>query len=170
MMKRELEGLVARLSIQRRRLLTAAKKEGRRSSTSYTHHDMDYYLILARRLYRLVQNLAKEDSKTANIKGKKEYRNLYKKLKMRDHSEHPPRDFSKFPSITLGSPIKAIHSIAVSNGKVVIFSGDQTWDMDEDDTRLVGLVREVITKLSEAYYKDIEEKLGKITTVQNSSK
>ena len=49
-------------------------------------HDVDYYMILLRRLYREIEETAKSDSRIANLKGKNKY--LFLKIKMRDDFEH----------------------------------------------------------------------------------
>ena len=122
-----MKNLLSRLLIQRRRFLRATTKlkNDCKRKNPYVHHDLDYYLVISRRLYRFVQELAEKNSRIANIKGKKEYKGLYEKLKMRDHTEHPPEDWSEFPSITPNSQIKAIHNVIVNNNGIFIRSGSE---------------------------------------------
>lgn len=160
----DLESLLRRLLIQRQRVFRAVARSKTRpeSRNPYIHHDIDYYLIIARRLYRLVQEASQKDSRIANIKGKKEYRDLYKKIKIRDHSEHPPKDLNKFPSVAPGSAIKSIHNVFFNKQSVLIHSGQETWDMNSDHARFIALIKETIkallfslskTRLDQRFYK-----------------
>jgi hypothetical protein len=56
-------------------------------------HDADFYFILLRRLYRIVEEEAKINSRVANLKG--QYRDLYPKIHIRDHVEHMPDNWEK---------------------------------------------------------------------------
>lgn len=140
--RNDVEYALKSLLIQRARVVRAARKLTTNKGSDYLSHDLHYYFVMARKIYGFIQEAAKNNSKVANLKGNKKYRDLYKKVKIRDHYEHPPRDLDKFPSIS--PQLKTIRSVAVNKNEIVIHSGDQTWNMSTDHKRFRELIGEFL--------------------------
>ncbi|MBP8973980.1 MAG: hypothetical protein KBH93_08885 [Anaerolineae bacterium] len=131
------------LEIQRARVLRASQDITQNPEASYSvapNHDADFYLVLLRRMYRVLENTAKENSRVANLKG--QYKDLYPKIKMRDHSEH--MGILDIPPIREGSPIIVKLVIVINENRVTIVSGDQEWNLDTDHGRFVELMRKFL--------------------------
>jgi hypothetical protein len=147
-LENDVEKLLERLEIQRERVLSSAQEmldNPPNKPAIDPLHDADFYFVLLRRLYRIVQSEAKANSRVANLKGK--YQDLYDKVKMRDHTEHPPgweKLQDDFPSLHPGSAIKVVWSIIVNKDGVFITSGDQRWDFDKDHKRFLELFKKFL--------------------------
>lgn len=144
--ERDIEDSLNRVDIQRKRILASIqniKRQPLERGYLKPQHDVDFYFILLRRLYRVLEEKAREDSRAANLKGK--YNNLYAKIKIRDHSEHWI-DWKKFPSISPGSPIKVKLSVIINKSGNFVQSGNQKWDLEKDHKLFVELF-EKLTKL-----------------------
>jgi hypothetical protein len=89
-------------------------------------HDADYYMVLVRRLYREIENY-QYDSRVANLKGR--YKDLYKKMKIRDDFEHGV-DYEKVIPISPGMTF--VSSVILDKVNPRIVSGAQEWFLNED--------------------------------------
>ena len=115
-------------------------------------HDVDYYTILLRRAYRIIEYYATKDSRVANLKGKN--KNLLKKIKLRDHFEHEVKSESRLSNKKLSdfrivSPdshlnINITTSIVQTNNSFSILSGDIIWDLSEDHLAFIKILDEFI--------------------------
>ena len=65
----EIESKLNSLEFQRERILNTPHKELWEKKISPVH-DVDFYVILLRRLFRQIENTATYDSRVANLKGK----------------------------------------------------------------------------------------------------
>ncbi|MFH1694651.1 MAG: hypothetical protein ABH880_02775 [Patescibacteria group bacterium] len=145
-----IEAEINGLNFQRERIFTKPEpnQDGIRVSPV---HDADFYMILLRRLYRAIEKAAQYDSRIANLKGK--YRELTKKIKIRDHFEHEV-DMETIPALDGG--IKVVTSVMINPTSPHIISGDQRWLLNEDHERFISLVKEFAELFP---FKKLEEKL-----------
>lgn len=113
-------------------------------------HDAGYYMILLRRLYREIEEIAKCDSRIANLKGKN--KDLYKKIKMRDDFEHgveKDAQLDKEILIDLGiisknfsGNIRIQTSVHRKGDSISLISGNILWDMLRDHQIFLKMVKE----------------------------
>lgn len=136
----EIESGIKRLDFQRKRILEWNFKNNFNGIN--VNHDADFYMILLRRLFRRIENIARRDSRVANLKGKFSY--LYKKIKIRDHFEHEI-DYKKIPQIYPGSGIICIGGVVINKTNPHIISGDQKWLLNEDHENFKELLKEFIS-------------------------
>lgn len=134
--KRELEDSVRRLNFQRERVLNAIRR-------NYKQHwilglDSDFYFVLIRRLFRQIEEESKTSSRVANLKGK--YKDLFKKVKIRDSFEHD-EDLNLKDSL-----IKVSRSLIIlkqnNELSVKIQSGIHKWDLTVDHDLFIKAIRE----------------------------
>jgi hypothetical protein len=97
--------------------------------------DADYYMILLRRLYRIIES-EQHDSRVGNLKGK--FSNIHKKIKIRDHFEHEV-DLDNFPHASQG--IIVIGGVVINKTNPHIISGNQKWLLNEDHEKFKDLMR-----------------------------
>jgi len=102
-------------------------------------HDADFYMVILRRLFRIVEKTAKTDSSVANLKGK--YQHLYSKIKVRDHFEHGV-DCSEIPDEVPG--IKFICCLVNSEQNPYVLSGNQKWFLKEDHKAILDLMNQFL--------------------------
>lgn len=95
-------------------------------------HDADFYMVLLRRLYRRIEKTARHDSRVADLKGR--HKELYKKIKIRDHFEHGV-DVSKFTQ-----NIIVIGGLVINGEQSHIISGDQQWFLYKDHNQFKELL------------------------------
>jgi hypothetical protein len=138
-METEVNGLIFQLE----RILKKSSHE--RLGKISPVHDVDFYLILLRRLLRKLEEVAKTDSRVANLKGK--HKELFKKIKIRDHFEHgidfetlPSVGNKEFPGIKVGSGTKIATSL-IGN---LIVSGDLHWDLFKDHTEFIDVILKMV--------------------------
>lgn len=135
---------IAGLNFQRERIFNANHRENFGKGLSPVH-DVDYYVIILRRMYREIEKIARTDSRAANLKGK--YRKLVENIGIRDHFEHGV-DFEKLPSsepmntpnAKIGSGVKIATSLFGNN----IISGSFTWDLKKDHESFLELVEKFV--------------------------
>lgn len=116
-------------------------------------HDAGYYMILLRRLYREIEEIAKCDSRIANLKGKN--KGLYQKIKMRDDFEHGVEEevqLDKEILIDLGiiskessGNIRIQASVHRKGDSISIISGNILWDMSQDHQTFLKMVTEFVS-------------------------
>lgn len=134
--KAEMEGL----EIQRTRISDILSK--------YLVHDAGYYMIILRRIYREIEKKSAQDSRVANLKGK--YKNLCKKIKMRDHFEHKAKSNAQADKQLLtrlgiinkevSGNIRIHCSVIKNSDSIFIVSEDLEWDMAKDHQTFIQMV------------------------------
>ncbi|OGJ01520.1 hypothetical protein A3G98_00270 [Candidatus Nomurabacteria bacterium RIFCSPLOWO2_12_FULL_37_8] len=142
----EMESKLNSLKFQRERILNTPHKELWEKKISPIH-DVDFYVILLRRLFRQIESEATYDSRVANLKGKNI--DLVKKIKIRDDFEHgidlenmSPVDVANLPSGTISAPVGANIKIATSLMNDEIVSGDLKWSLNKDHQLFIQLIIE----------------------------
>jgi len=135
----EINNFIKAIDIQRERIFDDAKQTRKMPDGVRPNHDADYYMVLLRRGYRKIEEIAKVDSRVANLKGK--YLGLYKKIKIRDHFEHGV-NFDNFPEYSLG--IKIACGVVINEKQSHIVSGDQQWFLNDDHEAMRKLSDELI--------------------------
>lgn len=116
-------------------------------------HDADFYMVLLRRIWRILEETAKINSRVANLKGK--YRKLYQKIKIRDHFEHKDKDMIvpsdkellvKTGVLSKESKGNIQIQICLVKGKdsISIISGARSWDIKNDHQIFCELIKEFI--------------------------
>lgn len=143
----EMESKMEGLNLQRERIFTGdARKHSRRAAPV---HDVDFYVVLLRRLYREIEHRAHHDSRVANLKGK--YQELGRKIKMRDHFEHgfdqdklKPTDTTGLPGMKGAKGVVIMTSVFLEKGLRQIVSGNFRWDLDKDHEQFVRMVSEMV--------------------------
>lgn len=150
------------LELQRERIFSPLPTKLRASPV----HDVDFYVIILRRLFRQLEEIARKDSRIANLKG--QYRDLAQKIKIRDHFEHKvdgetiqPIDVSSLPPGTISAPAGANIRISTSLMGRDIISGNLTWNLDGDHMAFV----ELITKFSNFYPFNIKPQPSYLTSL-----
>ena len=126
----KIKKIISGLELQKLRIFNSSSKI----------HDADYYIILLRRAYRIIEDFATKDSRVANFKGKNT--NLFKKIKIREHFEHEIKPKSRLNNKELSdfrivSPDSSLNihirtSLVQKNNSFSIVSGDIIWDLSED--------------------------------------
>lgn len=116
-------------------------------------HDAGYYKTLLRRLYREIEEIARYDSRVANLKGKNKA--LYQKIKMRDDFEHGVEkdvQLDKEILIDLGiiskessGNVRIQTSVHKKGNSISIISGDILWDMSQDHQAFLKTVTEFVS-------------------------
>ncbi|MCI0381573.1 MAG: hypothetical protein L0207_00765 [Chlamydiae bacterium] len=117
-------------------------------------HDVDFYLIILRRLYRQIEDLSTHDSRVANFKGKNA--KLFQKILLRDDFEHGPKELipqlskeklSQLGIIDAKSKINLtiIKCLKIKKDSIIIFSGDKTWDLKKDHENFIQVIDEFIS-------------------------
>lgn len=116
-------------------------------------HDAGYYMILLRRLYREIEEIAKRDSRIANLKGTN--KGLYQKIKMRDDFEHGVKkdvQLDRKILIDLGiigressGNVQIQTSVHKKGDSISIISGDVVWDMSQDHQIFLKMVTEFVS-------------------------
>lgn len=146
----EIESELNGLEFQKNRIIKSKSSEQMVSPV----HDADFYVIILRRIYRRIENLATRDSRVANLKGK--YRILAEKIKIRDHFEHgidygklPPTDVSDIPEISLSiaseiANIKIGTSVFINKNSARIISGSFKWDLQKDHELFGKMIEEFV--------------------------
>ncbi len=144
----QLEELIKRIKFQHDRITKEYKEFMKRlekkdydTGSSIMGHDADYYFILARRTYRLLELLTQVDGKIANLKGKNKA--LLAKLKIRDFSEHW-EGWDRFPTINSGSIIKVSMEFKLNKDEIVLTSGNLEWNFIQEHARLIEILNEVL--------------------------
>lgn len=64
----DVSSLIAGLELQRKRIFNLPQIK--QSFLISPIHDVDFYVIILRRIFRKIEDVAKEDSRVANLKGK----------------------------------------------------------------------------------------------------
>lgn len=112
-------------------------------------HDVDFYLILLRRLYRQLEKISKYDSRVANLKGKNSA--LTAKIKIRDHFEHgldlqqlPVSSTKGLPGVSSDSGLKIATSVFINQKDAFIVSGSFRWDLHKDHEQFIKIMGEMI--------------------------
>lgn len=131
----EFRSLLDRLNFQRQRILEPFDPDG---FMSKANHDADFYMVILRRIYRIIESLAISDSRVANLKGK--HSGLFCKIKIRDHFEHEI-DYEKLPFISPGVKVSCCVIINKSSAKII--SGDKEWHLNNDHNQFIKVVEEV---------------------------
>ena len=144
----EVESKLNSLEFQRKRILNTPHKELWEKKISPVH-DVDFYVILLRRLFRQIESTATYDSRVANLKGKNI--DLVKKIKIRDDFEHGidlenllPVDVANLPAGTISAPLGANIKIATSLMNDEIVSGALKWSLNKDHQSFVQLMVEFV--------------------------
>jgi hypothetical protein len=116
-------------------------------------HDAGYYMILLRRLYREIEEIAKCDSRIANLKGKN--KGICQKIKMRDDFEHGVEkdvQLDKEILIDLGisskessGNVRIQTSVYKKGDSISIISGNILWDMSQDHQIFLKMVTEFVS-------------------------
>jgi len=134
------------LEFQRERILNTSHEEFRKKKVSPIH-DVDFYVILLRRLFRQLEDVATYDSRIANLKGKNT--SLIKKIKIRDDFEHgvdlenmQSIDIASLPSGTISAPPGTNIKITTSLMNNHIVSGDLKWDLEDDHIAFIKLMND----------------------------
>jgi len=141
--KYEIETEIKSLEFQRERIFSKIFLQAKERISPV--HDVDFYLIILRRLYRQLEDIAATDSRVANLKGLN--KDLLKRIKIRDHFEHginfenlSPVGTREFPGVKIGSNVKISTSLL---GRLIV-SGDLYWDLDKDHIEFVRVINEMI--------------------------
>jgi hypothetical protein len=144
----DIQSKINGLNFQRERIFAISTKERFEKRISPVH-DVDFYVIILRRLYRIIENVSSHDSRVANLKGR--YNDLFKKIKIRDHFEHgvdidgiAPTVISDLPSGTISGSDSSIR-ITTSIVNNVIISGNFKWDLNVDHEIFIKIIKEFIT-------------------------
>lgn len=103
------------------------------------NHDADFYMVLLRRLYREIEKIAGTDSRVAHLKG--QYKQLWPKIKIRDHFEHKV-NVDELASIAPG--IKIIRGVVINKTNPYIISGNQMWQLNDDHNTFIEMVQKMI--------------------------
>jgi len=142
----DIESKLNGLELQRERILSRTETSRTRVSPV---HDVDFYVILLRRLFRQLEDVARYDSRVANLKGRNNA--LVKKVKIRDHFEHgvdlenmKSVDVANLPSGTISAPEGTNIKIAMSLFNNHIVSGDLKWDLGADHQAFVKLMSDFV--------------------------
>ncbi|MFH1533474.1 MAG: hypothetical protein ABID64_00910 [Nitrospirota bacterium] len=100
--------------------------------------DADFYMILLRRLYRRIED-KQYDPRVANLKGK--FKNLHKKIKIREHYEHfKIEDYKNLPQAASGVVIAC--GVLINDTNQYIESGNQKWHLNDDHEKFKNSLRE----------------------------
>lgn len=142
----KIESKLNSLEFQRERIFNTSHKELFKKKVSPIH-DVDFYVILLRRLFRQLEDVATYDSRVANLKGKNTV--LVKKIKIRDGFEHVVdlenmqlTDVANLPSETISAPLGTDIKISTSLMNNHIVSGDLMWDLGDDHIAFIKLMND----------------------------
>ena len=138
----KIDKIIKRLEVQKTRILNLPNKI----------HDADYYTILLRRGYRIIEDEASKNPQIANLKGKNN--NLFNKIKIRDHFEHNAKtkselsnkELNNFRIVSAGSSLNINIRTSIAQKKDVsisILSGNITWDLTKDHQSFIKILEEV---------------------------
>lgn len=132
---REIEDKIVRLNFQRDRVFNAIRRNYKRSWIS--GHDIDFYFILLRRLFRKIDEDGETNSEIEELKEENE--ELFEKIRIRDSYEHD-RDFNPEDSVIKISKSLIINTI---NGTLSIKaqSGIHRWNLTEDHNDFIEALR-----------------------------
>jgi len=138
-----LKSKIAGLNFQRQRIFIHPQENLKRGVSPV--HDVDYYVILLRRIYREIERLAKIDSRVANLKG--QHKQLVKKIRIRDHFEHG----IGFEELPVSGPLD-LPGLKISKGAKIstslvgrfIVSGNLHWDLETDHDAFVKMANEFL--------------------------
>jgi len=131
----EVQSYINGIEFQKNRILNQSLQGADVSPT----HDADFYMVILRRLYRIIEQHSETNSAVANLKGK--FQHLYKKIKIRDHFEHEV-NHKTFPQITPG--ITVVGGLVVNDTNPHIISGDQQWLLIDDHNSVIDLANQFV--------------------------
>lgn len=140
----EMQFKIDRLKLQRSRIYEA--------TGIYAVHDADFYIVLLRRMYRDIEETASSNSAVANLKG--QHKEFLLKIKIRDDFEHPPETPSKADKKILlekgiineesTGEFVIQTSIIRQNESILIVSGKNHWDLEDDHKQFLKLFEKFI--------------------------
>lgn len=144
----DMQSKVNGLNFQRERIFNIPHKELWEKKVSPIH-DVDFYVILLRRLYRKIEDVSKHDSRVANLKGK--HKELFNKVKIRDHFEHGvdiddffPTPIFSLPKGIISAPEGTSIKISTSLMNNVIVSGEFMWDLNTDHESFILVTKDFV--------------------------
>ncbi len=142
----DIQSKINGLNFQRERIYNTPHKELWERKVSPVH-DVDFYLIILRRLYRYIEKISSSDSRVANLKGKN--KDLFTKIRIRDHFEHgvnleelSPTLISNLPHGTISAPPGSSVKITTSLMNNVIVSENFQWDLNIDHDSFIKIIEE----------------------------
>lgn len=144
----EVEDLLARINLQQQKIveqnttiLKNLENKLPNRGMNLMSHEADYYFVLSRRAYRIMELLQQRESSVANLKGKNS--NLLSKLAIRDLSEHW-EGWDKFPPMSPNSSIKGKNNFTINKDSLVFQSGSLEWDFYKDHTSFIQVLNDVL--------------------------
>ncbi|MFZ1292436.1 MAG: hypothetical protein WAR79_20255 [Melioribacteraceae bacterium] len=132
----EVESGINALEFQKKRMLNYELLLNENVSPT---HDADFYMVVLRRLFRIIEKYAKNDSSVANLKGK--FQHLYEKIKIRDHFEHEV-NYENFQQISPG--IIVVCGLVNNQTNPHIVSGDKQWLLFDDHKSIIDLMNQFL--------------------------
>lgn len=144
----DIQSKINGLNFQRERIFNTPHKELWEKKVSPIH-DVDFYVIILRRLYRVIEDIATHDSRVANLKSR--HKDLFSKIKIRDHFEHgvdmdnfSSTPISELPKGVISGPVGSDVKISTSLMNNVIVSGEFQWNLNLDHEELLLVMMEFI--------------------------